>query len=211
VTDGITGGGAGRPAPPLALCIEQTLGHRTHGQNIERALDARAADAEVIHVHPPAGRALPMPWALRASLDAARQLRARGPVDVAFFHTQTLSLFAPLATRGGRYVVSVDATPAQIDEMGQWYEHGRHSTALESAKRAWYRRIFRRAAGIVTWSAWAAESLEHDYDIRFADDADYLAEVGAPRLLVAHPGAPAREGRTIPGAVRHPRRDRGDG
>jgi glycosyltransferase involved in cell wall biosynthesis len=186
VTDGIVSGAA----PRLALCIEQTLGHRTHGQNIERALEARAIDADLIRVHPPTGRALPMPWALRASLDAARQLRARGRVDVTFFHTQTLSLFAPLATRGGRYIVSVDATPVQIDAMGTWYDHGRHDATLESVKREWYRRIFDRAAGIVTWSDWAAESLRSDYGTRFAEDGAELDAAGAPRLLVAHPGAP---------------------
>ncbi|NIR61122.1 MAG: glycosyltransferase, partial [Gammaproteobacteria bacterium] len=184
--------------PRIALCLEQTLGHRTHGQNIERALDARGIDAARIAVHPPARRALPIPWALRSSFDAARQLRALGRMDVTFFHTQTLSLFASLATRGTPYVVSVDATPAQIDDMGMWYEHGRHQAPLESAKRSWYRRVLTRSAGIVTWSAWAAESLRADYGVRFAGEADQRGAVGAgardvdvpatPRLLVAHPG-----------------------
>jgi glycosyltransferase involved in cell wall biosynthesis len=105
-------------------------------------------------------------------------VRASGErYDALLFHTQTVSLFAPSAARGGRYVVSLDATPVQVDEMGSWYRHRRSARSLEAAKAAWYRHVFRGAAAFVTWSHWAADSLARDY-----------RTAGRP-VLVAHPGA----------------------
>lgn len=119
-----------------------------------------------------------MPWALRGSLAAYRSAQAAGPFEIAFFHTQTVALLAPLAARGRPYVVSVDATPRQIDAMAHWYDHGRQPGWLERAKRAWYRRVFARVSGLIAWSQWAADSM--------------VAEYGADRsrIVVAHPGAP---------------------
>jgi glycosyltransferase involved in cell wall biosynthesis len=121
-------------------------------------------------------RSRQVPWALDASWQALRRLRSAPRYDVAFFHTQTVSLFAPVATRAP-FVVSVDATPVQLDGMGRWYGHARGSTVAERLKRGWYAGVFHRAAGLVAWSDWAARSLVQDY--------------GVPpgSILVAHPGA----------------------
>lgn len=163
--------------PRLALCLEQTLGHRAHGRNIEEALAAEAIAAEVVRVEYPEHTRVPMPWAVRGSEIARRMLRARDEMDVTLFHTQTVALFAPQAVRGGRYVVSLDATPLQVDAMGRWYAHGQQTALLERGKSTWYRAVFARAAGIVAWSEWAAASLAAEYGVDRA------------RVLVAHPGA----------------------
>ena len=74
---------------------------------------------------------------------------------------------------------SIDATPRQLDELAESYQHRRHPAVVEAAKRRWYRAVVRRAAAVVTWSHWAAESAVREYG---ADPS---------RLLVAHPGSPA--------------------
>lgn len=164
--------------PRLALCLEQTLGHRAHGLNLEAAAAREPHPPEVLRVEYPEHPRLRMPWAVRGSARARALVAARARrLDVTLFHTQTISLFAPVAVRGGRYVVSLDATPAQLDAMGEWYRHARSAPLLERMKRAWYRSILGRAAGVVAWSEWAARSLSAEYG------------VARTHVLVAHPGA----------------------
>ncbi|MGE5597680.1 MAG: glycosyltransferase family 4 protein [Hyphomicrobiales bacterium] len=162
--------------PRLALCLEQTLGHRAHGQNLEAAAGSRA-NTDVVRVEYPDRTRLRVPWALRGSWLARSQLRDRGRRDAILFHTQTISLFAAQASRGAPYVVSLDATPRQVDEMGQWYRHGAGPRPVEAAKARWYREVFAGASALVTWSQWAADSLVREYGC------------AGKRIEVAHPGA----------------------
>ncbi len=160
----------------LALCLEQTLGHRAHAQNLTAALQASDAKLRIVEVEYPDNPKIP--WALEGSWKAARSMRRRAAKDdVRFFHTQSISLFAPLVFPSRPFVVSVDATPLQFDEMSDWYAHGKSPSVVESLKRRWYRAVFSRAAAIVAWSQWAADSLVESYG---ADPA---------KILVAHPGA----------------------
>lgn len=163
--------------PAVAFCIEQTLGHRAHTANIAQALgtESRVAMHEVTYT--PRRQPLGAPWAVTASRKARATLRD-APWDVAFLHTQSVALFAnSLRNRDRRYVVSVDATPRQLDTMGATYAHASHPRPLEAAKRTWYRHVFAGAEHIVAWSEWAARSLQSDYD------------VPAERMTVVHPGA----------------------
>jgi glycosyltransferase involved in cell wall biosynthesis len=48
----------------------------------------------------------------------------------------------------------------------------------EWGKSWWYRQVFARAAGVVAWSQWAADSLSVDYGVE------------PEKTFVAHPGAP---------------------
>ncbi len=167
-------------AAPLLL-IEQTLGHRTHGINLGNAASNEGEGTRVMaHVvgveYSERGR-VPLPWAFRGSWQAMRLARERREVTtVAFYHTQTVSLFAPL---GGRpYVVSTDATPRQIDAMAKWYQHTKGSSLTETPKRLWYRAVMARAKAVVAWSEWAADSLVKEYGVR------------REKIVVAHPGAP---------------------
>ena len=167
------------PGQRLAVCIEETLGHRTHGQNLERAFAAKGLGVDVFKLDFRRLRRLPLPWALRGSYAAYESLRGADPYDVTLFHTQTVALLAPRAVRGRRYIVSLDASPIQMDEMGRWYQHRRQPRLLEAAKRRWYAAIFERASGVVAWLRWAARSAIEDYGAE------------PDRILVAHPGGPA--------------------
>ncbi|MDZ7726966.1 MAG: NAD-dependent epimerase/dehydratase family protein [Dehalococcoidia bacterium] len=163
--------------PSVAFCIEQTLGHRAHTANIRHALAGESGIA--LHQVPfsPRRRPVGAPWAVTASRTARAMLRA-SRWDVAFLHTQSVALFAnSLAGPSQRYVVSVDATPVQLDTMGVHYAHAAHPRLVEAAKRTWYRRIFSGAAHVVAWSEWAADSLAADY------------RVPRSSMTVVHPGA----------------------
>ncbi len=177
-------------APRVSLVLEQTLGHRTHTQNIERVLETRGGASAAVH-HVEYGNGGCVPWALRASAKALGAVRGER-AGVTFFHTQTVSLFAPLATGGRPYVVSVDATPLQVDTMARWYDHRPGSATTERGKRAWYRRVFNGAAAIVSWSEWAADSVRRDYGVR--DVPIEVAHPGAPDSLfdIERSGAPGR-------------------
>ncbi|MGH2632882.1 MAG: glycosyltransferase family 4 protein [Tepidiformaceae bacterium] len=149
----------------IALCLEQTLGHRTHTRNLIEAARTRPVDVEVVLVECAEPGRLSMPWAVRASVNACRQLRKRMPVDVALFHTQSVGLLAQRATGGRPYVISLDATPTQIDSMGSYYNHWRSRRGIEWGKATVYRRVLRGAAGIVAWSDWVRASLVEEYGV----------------------------------------------
>jgi glycosyltransferase involved in cell wall biosynthesis len=163
----------------LALCLEQTLGHRAHSANLVNALQRGEVELDVVKIEFDAANRLP--WAVRGSWQAAELIRSRPAHDVRFFHTQSVSLFAPIVAGGKPYVVSVDATPTQIDGMGRWYAHRRSVGILERVKRRWYEAVFSRAAAVVAWSDWAALSLSNEYGV----DARKIATIhpGAPRAL----------------------------
>ncbi|MCC7362940.1 MAG: glycosyltransferase family 4 protein [Dehalococcoidia bacterium] len=165
---------------PIALCLEQTLGHRMHGQNLEAAVARAGEPATVVHVDFPERTRMRVPWAVRGSAQARSRLKAQGRrFGAVLYHTQTISLFARQASGGAPYVVSVDATPRQLDTLGSFYRHKTGPGPVEAVKAAWYRHVFGGAAGFVAWSEWAARSLRADYGVR------------AP-VVVAHPGAPRR-------------------
>jgi glycosyltransferase involved in cell wall biosynthesis len=161
----------------VSLCLEQTLGHRAHAKNLVAAFKAADLSMKVIDIHYPVGGSR-IPWAVAGSWSALQAARAQEESQsVRFFHTQTIALFAPLVSRRTPFVVSVDATPMQMDGLGQWYDHEAGSSLLEWLKWGWYRAMFRRASAVVAWSNWAADSLTASYG------------VPRTRILVAHPGA----------------------
>lgn len=166
-------------APMLTLCLEQTLGHRAHGQNLEQGIRGRELSSTVVRVNPPELRHMRLPWALLGSAMAWSALRRRRTGGLVLFHTQTIALFAPVLPGGHRYVVSVDATPIQVDSMGRHYNHRRGPRLIEQLKLRWYRRVLADARAVIAWSEWAARSLTSDYG------------VPPERIVVAHPGAPA--------------------
>ncbi|HEY7802187.1 MAG TPA: glycosyltransferase family 4 protein [Dehalococcoidia bacterium] len=118
-------------------------------------------------------------WTLRGSLQAASRIRAeqrQAPFDAMFLHTQTISLFAGGLMRAIPTLLSLDATPLNLDELGGAYNHGVGIAPVERLKRAAHRRVMRRAKHFTTWSHWAKASLVGDYG---ADPE---------RVTVIHPG-----------------------
>jgi glycosyltransferase involved in cell wall biosynthesis len=169
----------------LLFLVEQTLGHAAHSRNLERFLSERSdVDASVLGIGydcAPRMRRLPglRNWSLRASWTArsalSRSLR-QGPLDAVFIHTQVAALMARSPMRRIPTVVSLDATPVNFDTQGPAYGHEPQPDGLEALKRALNRRSLLGAAHLVTWCAWARDSLMADYGLR------------PDRISVIHPG-----------------------
>ena len=105
-------------------------------------------------------------WTVRSSLAARRavaDLEASGPLDALFVHTHVPATGLGAIMDRIPTVVSIDATPKQIDSLGASYKHQVQPGVVESAKWRIHAACFRRAAGLVTWSQWAADSLVDDY------------------------------------------------
>lgn len=162
--------------PRVGFVTEQTLGHVTYAKNLQAAY---ASCERLVPVWMPVPFASGGPldrlpviggnWALRGSLRAFAAVRSQARIqqlDALFFHTQTVALLAPLAGRGVPVILSLDATPANIDSIAANYGHRvyRHG-GVEQAKRALYRRIFNSAAALTTFSQWAKDSLSNDYGV----------------------------------------------
>jgi glycosyltransferase involved in cell wall biosynthesis len=63
-------------------------------------------------------------------------------------------------------VVSLDATPLNLDSVGAGYDHRPDGSGpLSRLKLGWYRSLFRRAAALTTWNQWARDSLVRDYQV----------------------------------------------
>lgn len=163
--------------PRIAICLEQSLGHRTYALNLERAVGTLGRPVHLARVERRIPATLPVPRALRGSLKALSRIRRARPHEVSFFHTQTVALFARQASRGTPYAVGVDATPRQMDEFARWYGHRRLPRWIERLKHRWYRSVLTHADGIVAWSQWTADSLVRDYGVDRAV------------ITIVHPGA----------------------
>ena len=156
--------------------LEQTLGHVTHGANLT-------------HLVPQVDRVIPMfipvdaslrgaaarvpgwgNWTVRAGIRARFGLRRARRVtgrlaDVMFVHSQVPAVLLGRWMRRVPTVVSLDATPLQYDELGDFYAHETGSRWIESIKRRANRRCFDRARHLVTWSDWAKQGLVDGYGV----------------------------------------------
>lgn len=158
----------------FVFVLEQTIGHVAHCQNLARVVASEdQLAARFIRVEFSQGivwRRVPAigSWSFRASWNARRRLNheiaARRP-DCIFLHTQVVGLLATGVMRRIPTVVSLDATPLNFDRVGQAYAHESGSAVLEMIKLKVNRHVFRAAAGLVTWSEWAAASLRNDYGV----------------------------------------------
>ncbi len=160
--------------PVVGVLLEQTLGHVSHGRNLCRTF-AEVDHAEVVWRELPfdprrrLDRLPPMSnWTVRSSLAARRELRAleqRHRLDALIVHTHVPATMLGQSMSRIPTVVSIDATPRQIDQLGGSYNHKVQPGMVESAKRGLHRRCFNDAAALVTWSKWAAGSLIDDYGV----------------------------------------------
>jgi glycosyltransferase involved in cell wall biosynthesis len=98
--------------------------------------------------------------------DEIRLRREEPRPDVVFFHTQTTA-FCSLGMDGDLpVVVSLDASPKNMDSVGAGYGHRPDTTGpVGRLKASCYRRLFNRAAALTTWSHWARDSLIRDYSV----------------------------------------------
>ena len=159
----------------IAFTIEQALGHKTHGKNLQEIV----SNDPTIQAHwaLPAwdvqGFSARLPlynsnWTIRAGWRARRalaRLQKEQALDALFFHTQVTAVLAPDWLRRFPSVVSLDATPLQYDRLGAYYDHDTGPRWMEQLKWRLNRDCFRAAGRLVTWSAWARQGLIDDYQV----------------------------------------------
>jgi glycosyltransferase involved in cell wall biosynthesis len=161
----------------LGFVMEQALGHVTHYRNLRHWVSADGSvNPEwmlVDYDSPDVWQAAPVVrnnWTLRASLRAKRLAAGalrKGPLDGFFYHTQVTALFAGAILRRLPSIISLDATPINMDDVGAAYDHQPSRLRLVgAAKHALSRKTFERAAHLTTWNEWAKASLVGDYGVR---------------------------------------------
>lgn len=175
----------------FAFLLEQTLGHRTHSQNLQANVPK---DSTVRPVWGPiewnlTGMAARFPvynsnWTVRAGWRARRTLRQiqrATPVDALFVHTQVPAVLLTDWMQRLPTVVSLDATPKQYDALGAHYAHEAGPGWLETLKWRANQRAFQGARQLVAWSQWTKAGLIDEYGIP------------AAKVTVIPPGVNSRE------------------
>ncbi len=156
----------------IAFVIEYTTGHVTFAKMLQKVV---ASDPSVQAtwflvkfetVGWPANMfPLSRNYTLRTSSWARRLLGSAKNFDVAFFHTQTLSLFCGPLMRHLPSVISTDATPKNLDEVAVGYHHPVGGRFVERAKRTLVAYTLKHATYLMPWSDWCARSLIEDYGV----------------------------------------------
>lgn len=159
----------------IGFIIEQVLGHITHARNLQETVPEDAEVAAQWGLLPYEVRGLEgrIPlyrsnWTVRSGVHTRRTLATmarQAPLDALFFHTQVPAMLALDWVRRVPSVISLDATPLQYDQLGSFYAHAQGSPWMERLKWRLGRACFGAAGQLVTWSAWAKESLERDYGV----------------------------------------------
>ena len=155
----------------IAFIVEQALGHITHGNNLQRAVqqDNSIQASWGLPTWSATGFAGKVNnWTLKAGLQTRQQLRhiaQTRPIEAIFFHTQVTAVLSPDWVRRIPSIISLDATPLQYDRLGAFYDHTPSHGWSERAKFWLNRTQLQQARHLVTWSQWAKESLVHDYAI----------------------------------------------
>lgn len=175
----------------FGFLLEQTLGHRTHSQNLQANVPK---DPTVQPVWGPiewnlTGLSARIPvynsnWTVRAGLRARQtvaQIQRQTPVDALFVHTQVPAVFMADWMQRIPTIVSLDATPLQYDALGAHYAHGRGPSWLEGLKWRLNAHCFQQAYRLVTWSHWTQEALVQEY------------AVPAEKIVVIPPGVNSQE------------------
>lgn len=169
-------GGAGRTGLTAWFLLEQTLGHVTHGKNLQHLVPQLTAIVPTfMPVDAAVGdRAQRLPgwsnWTVRAGVRARTRLRKRHRAvgllpDALFVHSQVPAVLLGRWMRRIPTVVSLDATPLQYDELGEFYAHDTGGRLAERAKFRANVRCFERARHLVAWSAWAKHGLTDAYGV----------------------------------------------
>ena len=164
----------------IAFVLEQALGHVTHARNLQQnipiLIEPGRKGFEPVWLPVPYevnGLAARLPvyrsnWSVRSGLRARAALRAArnaGPLAGIFFHTQVPAVLCPDWIAGIPSVVSLDATPIQYDQLGDYYNHQPGPAWFEEFKRRRNIAIFTSARKLVAWTAWTRASLVRDYGV----------------------------------------------
>jgi glycosyltransferase involved in cell wall biosynthesis len=157
----------------IGFLVSQNLGHAVHGQRLRRELskypDIEPAWMPILAWAPDLWQHLPV---IKSNLTLLSGLRSRdqlrhqsGQFDALYCHTQEAAVLLGPYMKRIPTVLSLDATPINMDSIGEAYDHGQRSRPVERAKHLLTRRAFHRAAHLVTFSSWAKNSLINDYGV----------------------------------------------
>ncbi len=159
----------------IGFVLEQTLGHRTHTQNLRAAvpMDPSVRPLWGLIDFETAGLSARLPlyrsnWTVRAGLRTRRAIRRMTrecELDALFIHTQVAAVLAGPWLKRIPAIVSLDATPTQYDVLGKYYDHERESDWIERQKWRINVNCFQQARHLVTWSQWAKDGLIEDYGV----------------------------------------------
>lgn len=179
----------------FGFVLEQTLGHITHSKNLRANI---CGDSSVRAIVAPIefeasgllSRTPPYQnWTIRAGMQArhaVKKMTHHQPVDALFVHTQVPAVLMTKWMKRIPTIVSLDATPRQYDQLGEFYNHSAGNQWVEQLKWRANRACFRHAKQLVTWSAWAKKGLVDEYD------------VPAEKIRVISPGVNLDEWRVSP-------------
>jgi glycosyltransferase involved in cell wall biosynthesis len=185
----------------IGFIMEQALGHVTHTKNLQ----ANVPNDPEVHAYwglvpfEATGLAGRIPlyksnWTVRAGIRAraavariARQTR----LDALFFHTQVPAILATSWLHKIPGVVSLDATPMQYDQLGQFYQHEAGSAWMEGLKWRLNRDCYRAARHLVAWGEWTKRGLIDGY------------EMPADKITVIPPGVNVRDWQRPTPRARH--------
>lgn len=159
----------------IGFVLEQSLGHVTHTKNLQAnvPLDPEVRPHWGLIPFETPGIAGKIPvystnWTVRAGLRARRYLSAltkRTSVDALFFHTQVPAILATSWMHKLPSIVSLDATPMQYDELGEFYRHEQGPAWLETLKWRLNRDCYKAARRLVVWGEWTKQGLIRDYEV----------------------------------------------
>jgi glycosyltransferase involved in cell wall biosynthesis len=185
------GGGESHNAYNIAFVIEQALGHVTHGKNLQAnvAKDPEVRPYWALVPWETRGLAAKVPvyrsnWTVRAGWRARRmvgEIARNVKLDAILFHTQVPAVLSANWLKKVPGVVSLDATPLQYDELGEFYGHEAGPAWLEGFKWRLNRDALAAARRVVAWTAWTKQGLVRDY------------EVPADKVTVIPPGVNVRD------------------
>lgn len=157
----------------VGLLMTQTLGHVVHDQRMRLEI---AKDPEILPewmpIHPwteDRWQKLPV---IRNNLTLLSGFRARDhlrrqtePFKALYCHTQEAAVLLGKYMKRIPTILSLDATPINMDSIGHAYGHGIGWGPIERVKHYLTKKSFQRAAHLVTLSHWARDSLINDYGI----------------------------------------------
>jgi len=160
----------------FGFVMEHLLGHVTQYQNLKHWVTSDTtihptwmpieADKNDVWKHLPIVRSN---WSLQSSLRARDTIQAAlrtQPLDALFLYTQTLALFASPFMQRIPTIISTDATPLNLDTVGQGYDHKvGGNPLLERRKFLWNRSSYHAATALVAWCQWTKDSLIADYGV----------------------------------------------
>jgi glycosyltransferase involved in cell wall biosynthesis len=158
----------------VAFIMEQILGHVSHDLTLRSVINNRD-DIQPTWIsvsYQGQGfieRLKLVPSAIRSTARGAAQvregIRAAAP-HALFFHTQKPAVLQPDLLLRYPSILSLDVTPKQYDELGEFYEHEPDTDGPAGRlKHQMNRFAFGRARRIVAWSNWVRDSLINDYGV----------------------------------------------